>query len=213
MDGKIILLMISVVAVGMFVLPSSLALYTGSHDFYNGTEVDCGKCHASSAGDQIAESIANGSAHLELTCKDCHYGDAGTVGGNVGAVDVVGNNSVSESVTAHAAGISVNCIDCHSYETYNVSTKDANSSLGHTVNVSYELSLDTAAHRMLTVNTTADNGGLNDNDAVCIACHSRAVVNVQYSSLGTHNDSTGIIYITNGTEITEWMYDDDQTHD
>ena len=37
MDGKIILLMISVVAVGMFVLPSTLALYSGSHDFVQGT--------------------------------------------------------------------------------------------------------------------------------------------------------------------------------
>ena len=211
MDGKIILLMISVVAVGMFVLPSSLALYTGSHDFYGGTDVDCGKCHSGAAGDQIAASIMNGSAHTSLTCKDCHYGSSGTVGGRF-AVDVVGNSS-DDAVTAHAAGVSVNCIDCHSYPSgdggaYDVATKDALSGPG--VNVSYELSLSTAAHKMITVNTSADNGGLKDNDAVCIACHSRAVVSLAGSSLGTHNASTGIIYITNGTSVTDWMYADSQ---
>ena len=51
MDGKTILLMISVVAVGMFVLPSTLALYTGSHDFLGPSEVECGKCHSGAAGD------------------------------------------------------------------------------------------------------------------------------------------------------------------
>ena len=209
MDGKTILLMISVVAVGMFVLPSTLALYTGSHDFLGPSEVECGKCHSGAAGDQIGASLQNGTAHTSFTCKDCHYGTAGTVGGRF-AVDVIGNSSDND-VTAHAAGVSVNCIDCHSYAPiYNVSTKDAQSGAG--VNVSYELSLSTAAHRMLTVNTTGDNGGLADNDAVCIACHSRVAVSVAGSSLGTHNDSAnqGTIYITNGTAITDWMYSDNQ---
>ena len=211
MDGKGILLIISVVAVGMFVLPSSLALYTGSHDFYGAEEVDCGKCHSGAAGDQIAASIQNGSAHLTLTCKDCHYGVSGTVGGRF-AVDVVGNDSgeAGASVTAHAAGVTVNCIDCHSYpDDYGVSTKDADG-LNYSVNVSYELQLPGAAHKMVTVNTSADNGGLKDDDATCIACHSRAVVSLAGSSLGEHNASTGIIYITNGTEVTNWMYDDSQ---
>ena len=53
-----------------------------------------------------------------------------------------------------------------------------------------------------------DNGGLKDNDAVCIACHSRATVSLVNSALATHNDSAGTIYITNGTTVTDWMYDD-----
>ena len=208
MDGKIVLLMISVVAVGMFVLPSSLALYTGSHDFYGAEEVDCGKCHSGAAGDQIAANIANGSAHAGMTCKSCHYGVSGTVGGRF-AVDVVGNATDASDVTAHAAGVSVNCIDCHSYPlSYQADTKDASGT--DSVNVSAELALSTAAHKMLTVNTTGDNGGLADNDAVCIACHSRAVVSLAGSSLGTHNASTGTIYITNGTAVTNWMYADSQ---
>ena len=207
MDGKIILLMISVVAVGMFVLPSTLALYSGSHDFVQGTEVDCGKCHSTSAGDEIAGTIANGSAHTGLTCKSCHYGDSGTVGGRF-AVDVVGNGTGTDTTDAHAAGVSVNCIDCHSYPfSYQAATKDAN---GSSVNVSAEISMTGEAHKMLLVNTTGDNGGLADNDAVCIACHTRAVVSLAGSSLGTHNASSGIIYITNGTSTTEWMYSDAQ---
>ena len=210
MDGKGILLLMSVVAVGMFVLPSSLALYTGSHDFVGAEEVECGKCHSGAAGDQLAATIANGSAHATMTCKDCHYGNAGTVGGRF-AVDVIGNRT-GDTVTAHAAGITVNCIDCHSYA-YPTSTKDADGvGEGSSVNVSYELSLTGEAHKMLTVNTTGDNGGLADDDAVCIACHSRAIVSLAGSSLGEHNNSAngGIIYITNGTTVTNWMYDDSQ---
>lgn len=208
MDGKTILLMVSVVAVGMFVLPSTLALYSGSHDFVQGSDVDCGKCHSGSNGDEIAATIANGSAHSSFTCKTCHYGNGGTVGGRF-AVDVVGNASGASDVTAHAAGVSVNCIDCHSYPlAYQADTKDASGA--DSVNVSAELSLTTAAHKMLKVNTSSDNGGLADNDAVCIACHSRVAVSIVGSSLGTHNASTGTIYITNDTSATNWMYSDSQ---
>ena len=210
MDGKIILLMISVAAVGMFVLPSTLALYAGSHDFLGAEEVECERCHSSAAGDQIAATLENGSAHALLTCKDCHYGIGGTVGG-VLAVDLEGNstratNVVNDDVDGHAAGVTVNCIDCHSYNaTGNLGTKDADGSTYY-VNVSYELSQDSAAHRMVTVNTTENNGGLDDDDAVCIACHARVTVSLAGSSLGTHNASTGTIYITNGTTTTDWMY-------
>ena len=210
MDGKSILLMIAVIAVGMFVLPSTLALYSGSHDFLGAEEVECERCHAGAAGDQIAATLANGSAHALLTCKDCHYGIGGTVGGRF-AVDVEGNhtrvpNAVNNDVTGHAAGITVNCVDCHSYNTTgSLNTKDADGTTNY-VNVSYELSQTTAAHRMLKVNTTGSNGGLQDEDAVCIACHSRVTVSIAGSSLGTHNASVGTIYITNGTTVTDWMY-------
>ena len=136
MDGKIILLMISVVSVGMFVLPSTLALYSGSHDFLGAEEVECERCHSAAAGDQIAATIGNGSAHSTMTCKSCHYGNSGTVGGRF-AVDVVGNDSgtAAAAVTAHAAGVSVNCIDCHSYNaTYTLmGTKDAPLASDHSV--------------------------------------------------------------------------------
>ena len=208
MDGKIILLLMSVVAVGMFVLPSSLALYTGSHDFVGAEEVDCGKCHSGAAGDQIGATVANGTAHSGFTCKTCHYGNSGAFGSRT-VIDFVGNATDASDVDAHAAGVGVNCIDCHSYPlSYQADTKDASGV--DSVNVSAELSLATAAHKMLTVNGTA--GGLADDDAVCIACHSRVAVSVAGSSLSVHNDSAnqGTIYITNGTEVTEWLYTDSQ---
>ena len=214
MDGKIILLMMSVVAVGMFVLPSSLALYTGQHDFVSRTEVDCGKCHSESQ-DRIAAELYNGSVdgvdrvHYSLTCQDCHYGTSGTVGGNVNAVDVTGYGT---NVSAHAAGVTVNCIDCHSYPlNYTASTKDSGPGLNNSINVSYELSLTGEAHKYLSVNLSASNGGIRDRDAACIGCHTRLT---SYNFNGTDLDlgqasDTGTLYLTKN-ETESWMYEDRQ---
>lgn len=208
MDGKTILLIMSVVAVGMFVLPSSLALYTGQHDFVGRDDVDCAKCHAASQ-DRIAKELYNGTVHNSLSCKDCHYGDAGTVGGRF-AVDVIGNWS-EKDVTAHAAGVTVNCIDCHSYpDAYQPPTKDIGAT-GGSVNVSYELSLSGEAHKYLSVNLSATNGGVRDRDAACIGCHTRLT---SYNFNGTDLDlgqasDTGTLYLTKN-ETESWMYDDRQ---
>ncbi|MDF1533493.1 MAG: hypothetical protein P1P69_03200 [Methanosarcinaceae archaeon] len=202
MDGKTILLIISVVAVGMFVLPSTLALYTGQHDFVNGTQVDCGKCHASDR-DNIARELANGSAHMGMTCKSCHYGISG---GN--EVDVVGNDT--STVTAHAAGVAINCIGCHSYPGtggYNeTSTKDYTGSgiTGVGVNVSKELAMSGEAHKYLT-NATTSTGGINDRDLACVACHTKVAVNFTGTDLNAVLVSENIT-LTKDDGNNNWMY-------
>lgn len=198
MDGKTILLLMSVVAVGMFVLPSTLAMYTGQHDFVDGANVSCGKCHASDR-DYIAAELANGTPHSGMTCKSCHYG---TSGGNV--VDVVGNDT--EVTTAHAAGVAINCIGCHSYPGsggYNFTeTKDWSGGVG--VNVSKELALSGEAHKYLT-NTTTNTGGINDRDLVCVACHTR--VNVNFTNTHLNQPTADLnITLTRG-DSTDWMYE------
>lgn len=198
MDGKTILLMISVVAVGMFVLPSTLALYTGQHDFVNGSEVDCGKCHAADR-DNIASELANGSAHQGMTCKSCHYG---TSGGN--DVDTTGNDT--ETVTAHAAGVAINCIGCHSYPGaggYNATpTKDSLGTIG--VNVSKELAMSGEAHKYLA-NATTSTGGINDRDLACVACHTRVAVNFTGTDLNAAGVSENIT-LTKDDGNNDWMY-------
>ena len=189
MDGKIILLLTSVIAVGMFVLPSTMALYTGQHDFVDGENVECGKCHVASK-DLIAQELENGSVHEGMGCGGCHGGDAGLV-------DTRGNVTDGE-VTAHAAGIGINCIGCHG--SANVTTNRDGQ-----VNVSYELELSTSAHKYLTFNTTGDaTGDINDKDLVCVACHTR--VNVDLINVSLTPD-TGVNITIEGGGDGNWTYD------
>ena len=94
--GKLTLIMVSVVAIGIFALPSVMSVGTGQHTFNNGTAVDCNKCHAN-AGDAVnSELLASGltmyttlgtsagnkihamdDAGLVGQCKDCHKLAAG----------------------------------------------------------------------------------------------------------------------------------------
>ena len=186
MDGKIILLLASVVAVGMFVLPSTMALYTGSHDFVDGGNVSCGKCHTAGK-DLIAVELANGSAHEGMDCGGCH-------GPDNSLVDVTGYGEFAANVTGHAASVGINCIGCHSGPSPSPTADGV-------VNVSAELELSGAAHRALTFNTSA-SGGIDDKDLVCVACHT--MVNVDLVNVSLTPDS-GNITIEGGGDA-DWVW-------
>lgn len=178
MDGKIILLLLSVVAVGMFVLPTTLALYTGSHAFVNGSSVDCGKCHVASMDNIAKELNTSGRPHTTMSCGNCH-GPA-----NLGNVDLeLGNEH------GHAASMSVDCIGCHTDENDSVDGED----------VLRELNMASAAHHGVTWNsTTADNQDIDDRDQACIACHTDVNVNITDASLDT---ISGTIWIKGGSTL------------
>lgn len=150
MDGKIVLLMIAVVAVGMFALPSTLALYSGQHTFLNGSEVSCDKCHGAASGvtwnGGVAGEIANdtNTTHKTLDCGDCHDGAGYTQGTDFHAA------------TALGAG----CIVCHA-------TGIGNVTLG--TNVTAELQASGEVHDQMTTDDATQ-------DYACIACHTEASV-------------------------------------
>lgn len=89
--GKLTILMIAVVALGIFALPSVMSVGTGQHTFNNGTAVDCNKCHANTGDKVNAELLLSGytmyntlgqgvgtkihamdNAGVVGQCKDCH---------------------------------------------------------------------------------------------------------------------------------------------
>jgi hypothetical protein len=121
MKGKgIALLVIAVVAIGIFALPCSVSLFSGQHTWYDigasvgstpgANNVPCEKCHA-----EIEEEMLSGNngAHENLTCSMCHrapftgYGYA-RGGYNVGETGV----DPAPGEEAHAAS-TVECMDCH----------------------------------------------------------------------------------------------------
>ena len=147
MDRKIVMLLIGIVAIGMFALPSTLAMYTGQHNFSNGSDVDCDKCHGS--GDTIYVELSQNNVHGGFTCKKCHgfSTDESTL-------------SASNGSMGHAATTGVNCVGCHAElnKTWgNTSATDLDS-----INVTTEL--NNGAHQ-------AFKDQSSDPDYACIACH------------------------------------------
>lgn len=158
---KLVLLLLAVVAIGMFALPSTLAMYSGQHEFVGADEVDCNKCHGST--DAIYGELSAGTAHELFTCKQCH--------GFSNATLTTPNANGTEG---HAATVAISCVDCH-----------AESALYLTIGldpdaltVVQEFGATDAAHAAMY--TTYSSGDLDD---LCIGCHTTVAMssNVTYS--------------------------------
>jgi hypothetical protein len=89
MNSKFTLALIALVGVGVFALPSTMALFAGQHSFYNidatGNQVPCVKCH----GDVQSELRSGYSAttntsgpHSNFKCEYCHRAEAGAASGD-----------------------------------------------------------------------------------------------------------------------------------
>ncbi len=90
-SGKMVLVTALLLALGVFVLPSTVSLFEGQHIWYSKQNVTlkCDKCHA-----DIAAELFTSKIHSNLKCIDCHQ-----------------VNKIPQG--AHAAG-TVACTDCHS---------------------------------------------------------------------------------------------------
>ncbi len=83
MNAKFTLALVALVSIGVFALPSTVALFAGQHSFTNidatGNQIDCIKCHA----DVNSELTAVASApHVNFTCEMCHRIEAGKASGD-----------------------------------------------------------------------------------------------------------------------------------
>ena len=89
MTGNKYLLVIVLLGIVIYNIPSTTSIFQGQHTFYNVSQIPCEKCH------QDIQDILNlpttPQQHNEIGCKNCHPRD--------------GN-------TSHAASIS-NCKNCH----------------------------------------------------------------------------------------------------
>ncbi|MCW7076928.1 MAG: hypothetical protein OCU18_06540 [Candidatus Syntrophoarchaeum sp.] len=184
-----LLLMIAVLAIGIFALPQSVALFSGQHSWYNltpqGNDVPCEKCH----GD-IASEIASSGAHKNIECGGCHRADArvGYAGDWEGDVD--------PGQGAHAAS-TIECMICHDRGTnfthHNIGSDEcsdchtspfvAPGAGGFNLTDPSVLPSDTgtkAAHMQFVhdaINETLMEGA---NEA-CIACHTHVGVNITWT--------------------------------
>jgi hypothetical protein len=142
--GKLSIMMVAVVAIGIFALPSVLSVGTGQHQFNNGAGVLCGKCHSNS-GDKVFGELSasgitqynnlNGGSAIETSPigTKIHNGSAFYLSGkyncaNCHVVVTGGNNKANgdhTGVTVHVV-----CATCHPSEaTRLANANDAHSGL------------------------------------------------------------------------------------
>lgn len=201
----ILLLGFAILAIGIFVLPSTMSMFVGQHQWYSvrtdaQRDVICQRCHVA----EYNEWNNNDGAHSTFSseegadCVMCHtvnktalvnWGINTTSLGDISLFNVSGTlNATNYAASwrntsgAHAA-ISVDCVDCH-------------------WNASQQLLNDNEAHKVF-YNTTINNSdpwtGNNDNygnpSAACIACHTHTSLNVTFiRAIGmniTANHTTG----------------------
>lgn len=190
--GKLTILMVAVVAIGIFALPSIMSVGAGQHAFVNKTSLEgtdpaksCLKCHGTSSDDVKGElnmsdnnvfyNGANKKIHSSIQCADCHD-ETRAVGS-----DISGSHTKVPKQPE--------CRQCH-----NGASIQTNNGSIQLQNVWDELSNATDAHQGFRDLTRANAG--------CIGCHTRVTVTgeVSYTYSASAWQPVLGLYIGNATE-------------
>ena len=156
MTVKLVLLLLAVIAIGMYAIPNTLAMYTGEPQLTSvarGGEVDCESCHGSSAK-IYADLNKSSSAHSEFTCRGCH-----------GFTNYTAN---SDDQLRHAATAAVSCVDCHADSVFFTSTIAVK-----------KLNATSAAYKHRSETAGRFTGNDTDLDGPCIKCHMSVAVSAE----------------------------------
>jgi len=180
--NKIALLLVAIVAIGVIILPETLALFAGQHNWYaidqaNGIAtgnygVPCSKCHAD-VQTQIDNMESGGAHKTGTTCEECHIISVLDSGG------VVGGDGNIHAATTPA------CMDCH-----DGSWAGAPAAYS-IINGSKE------AHRDFINSSVADTLMEGANEA-CIACHTHVAVTI------TWNKPKTLSFTANSSNVGIW---------
>jgi hypothetical protein len=184
--NKNLLLVVAIIGIGLFVLPSTLSMFAGQHSWYNpeNNGIPCQKCHfleeeelAASGGphDPDYSGLLNASANYtgivgevggtdfwggstELSrCYGCHQ-----TTGTENASSPLYDTWATQNDTVHAA-VAVWCIDCHPW-------------------VESELNNSNAAHRDFYVDlNTSGTSLLQKPNQACLGCHTHVGVNISWT--------------------------------
>lgn len=165
---KLTILMVAVIAIGVFSLPSVLSLGTGQHKFLNGSAVQCGKCHANS-NDGVFRELTQSSPNQYLASETNNYDTSATT------------NTIHNSTAFYKAG-KYNCAACHEVvtnSTWKARTKDQHTGVKKNVvcaeschATEYNMAVGTGytgvdAHKDFVNNQSAGTKGTY----ACMGCH------------------------------------------
>jgi hypothetical protein len=197
-SNKVALMLIAVVAVGIFALPSTMSLFAGQHVWYHlnesGNQVPCEKCHA-----EIFEELALSNFHIgwggagygndttadREDCHACHRTDARITYGEGGFAD--GNGTVG--IQAHAASV-VACMMCHEYNASTRTSEYGPFAGGFNISAWYPtpaFNYSNATHQgtyeahNAFVARAIGNNTLQDSNEACVTCHTHAAVKIHWT--------------------------------
>ncbi|MDY6865112.1 MAG: hypothetical protein SVY15_03965 [Halobacteriota archaeon] len=227
LNKKMALILVAIIAIGIFALPSTVAMFGGQHNWYDlspeGNQVPCEKCHADIAGEMSVTG-----AHRNLSCEHCHRTD-GAVGSYAGDWD----GSVNPGTGAHAASTE-DCMICHdgeygdtNFTHYNIPSTPNNENCvkchpayfgsgdiypptagGFGISSDPDDNGTYAAHLAFILDSKDDNSTLmvGTNEA-CIACHTHVAIDINWThrykmSLDADGSSGGWLvdnFLTEGT--------------
>ena len=201
LNKGILLLGFAILAIGIFVLPSTMSMFVGQHNWYSvrtdaQRDAVCQRCHLA----EYQEFEANTGAHYTFAntedvgngCVMCHtvnitaldnWGiNTTSIAGSIYLYNVTNASSGSLSAEnytsawrnnsgAHAA-ITVDCVDCH----WNASQQLLNDNEAH--KVFYNSTILNSDP--FNASASVDDFTINNPSAACIACHTHTSVNVTF---------------------------------
>lgn len=137
MNLKIILLFVAVFAIGTVVLPETVSMFAGQHNFYDtipsGNGVPCEKCHAdinvelSQPGSVNTVHKGQGCISCHI-CIDCHDGSFGRDARGIFASNDAHNKFASGANASQLMKASNEaCIACHTHTAVNITWTKSNS--------------------------------------------------------------------------------------
>lgn len=182
LTGKITMLMIAVVAIGVFAMPSVMSVGSGQHTFLNRTQVDCNKCHTSST-DGVSNEL-NQSGYQVYT-----YNQAGKVA-------FTGTQQIHKMDGSGTVGT---CKSCHALAAVGAGTdhtavtrQPSCTATCHTIALS-ELQTTSDPHTRFS---TAGNAG-------CMGCHTKVAVGGSPSYSYSQSTWTNVLGLSIGNTAAD----------
>ncbi len=228
--GRIAVLLVALMAIGILVLPSTVTLFAGQHYWYSindtGNQIPCQKCHA-----DVFEELDNSDFHInwgtgedanradQRDCEACHRSNSAiTYAEDNGSTIKPGNE-------AHAASV-VACMLCHQWNAEEAVTKGeyagppaggfniSGFGVSEDYNYTKAPSNGTYAAHNAFVAKAIDDYTLVDSNEACVACHTHTAVKINFShkrslqfDVGFAGDYTSAENLTTDSGMHNWTVD------
>lgn len=206
-------LLTAVIALLIFVMPSTVSLFTGQHTWYAENDIRCEKCHTAIYDELTSELNKAHTGDWAKKCQGCHATSGIESTGLFFETTGKGTNRTKQGF--HAA-TTIECITCHSgvaVSAYNPA--NYNSTTGTWKDYKNSLGSPNEAHRAFAMNVTStvpmynNDGTLKSADGnqsdillkgantACVGCHTHTVVTLNWDRPTGYNITVG--YNEDGT--------------
>ena len=188
------ILVIAIIGIGLFILPSTLSMFAGQHSWYDPSErgIPCDKCHFLEKEELMGSSGPHSTLYGDDTSKKTYNSSAnynGTPGFVGGSVFRGGSDANDRCYGCHQVG--ANFSASSPLNTTNTTWAERNDTV-HAAVVIYcadchswvddALDESLSAHKEFYSNFNSTNSGLlKGGNSACIGCHTSVRVNISWT--------------------------------